>query len=96
MISRLEQQAELRHITQMAEFRHAAQLKFQEQETRTHSLEEELVRLQGELIRSSSQCQALIDGGGGSTPAVIDDAKAQGTMFALTQELRAAQDSERR
>ena len=56
MISRLEQQAESRHIAQMSELRHSAQLKFQEQETRTHSLEEELIRLQGELIRSSSQC----------------------------------------
>ena len=91
MASQLEQQAELRHIQQIAELRHVAQLKFQEQETRTHTLEEELVRLQGELIRSA-HCQAPVGGGGGVPSAVIDDSKAQGTIVALQHEVGAAQD----
>ena len=95
MISNLEQQAEGRHVAQMAELRYSAQLKFQEQENRAHSLEEELVRLQGELIRNS-QCQAPVDGGGGSSSAVIDDAKSLGTVVALKQEVGAAQDRVRR
>ena len=54
-------------------------------------LEEELMRLQGELIRNS-QCQAPVDGGGGTSSAVIDNAKTLGTIIALKQEVGAAQD----
>ena len=94
LITRLEQQAELRHGQQVTELRLAAQASIHSQETRSRALEQELVRLQGELIHSS-QCKAPVNGGGGSSSAV-DDAKAHGTIAALLQEVGAARDRERR